>query len=90
MDIQIFDNFEEDGQLTLFGMEEDIEELQASVKKTAARAGEQSAGQVISEQGSAGIRIQKCSSCGKMLFVREDEGGYISVCNACGIQYVQK
>lgn len=128
MDIQIFDNFEEDGQLTLFGLEEDYEELRTSVRerkeetasesmpgrsaqgKPAAGAGElrgkqsQSkepfsgeflsaemlSGEQLSGQAGAGIRIRSCSSCGKMLFVREEGGGYVSACNACGIQYIQK
>lgn len=124
MDIHIFDNFDEDGQLTLFGLEEDIEELQSAKKRTMSAgkqaaeeqasgkpaaeeqvpgkqaseesvsgeqtAGEQLTGQQPSDQGSVGIRIRRCSSCGKLLFVREEDGGYSSACNACGIQYVQK
>ncbi|MCM1192053.1 MAG: hypothetical protein NC123_12225 [Butyrivibrio sp.] len=116
MDIRIFDNFEEDGQLTLFGLEEDFEELlpkesgsgesplgepsfekpssgeplseEASFKKPSSEkplSGEPSSG-----QAGAGIRIRSCSSCGKLLFVREEGGGYVSGCNACGIRYVQK
>lgn len=128
MDIGIFDNFEDDGQLTLFGLEEDYEELQMSVReseketasesksgrsaqeKSAAGVGELrgkqpqskepvsgeflSAETIFGEQPSGqsgvGIRIRRCSSCGKLLFVKEEDGGYVSACNACGIQYVQK
>ncbi|MDE5588178.1 MAG: hypothetical protein K2J60_03435 [Acetatifactor sp.] len=128
MDIQIFDNFDEDGQLTLFGLEEDYEELRTSVRETAkdtasesmpvrpaqgkptAGAGElrskqpQSkepvsgeflsaemlSGEQATGQTGAGIRIRSCSSCGKLLFVREEDGSYVSACNACGIQYIQK
>ena len=128
MDIQIFDNFEEDGQLTLFGLEEDYEELRTSVRRTTEEtasesmpgrsaqgksaagagelrgkqpqskepvfggifSGEQIPGQQSSGQDSIGIRICSCSSCGKLLFVREEDGGYVSACNACGIQYIQK
>lgn len=128
MDIGIFDNFEEDGQLTLFGLEKDYEELQMSVReseketvsesksgrsaqgKATADVGElhgkqpQSkepvsgellpaetiSGEQSSGQNGVGIRIRSCSSCGKLLFVKEDGGGYVSACNACGIQYIQK
>lgn len=111
MDIGIFDDFEEDGQLTLFGLGEDFEELQMSGEeptepisgKTAAgepASGKKASGEipsgepVLKEQSSGesgvGIRIRSCSSCGKLLFVREEAVGYVSACNACGIQYVQK
>lgn len=96
MDIQIFDNFEEDGQLTLFGLEEDYEELrgkQSQSKESVLEeflSGEQISGQQSSGRDSIGIRICSCSSCGKLLFVREEDGGYVSACNACGIQYIQK
>lgn len=141
MDIGIFDNFEEDGQLTLFGIEEELEELQASARERAARTGKQaenaekavsenrpeeetrkaasgrrpaeemqgtgpeelparertekqipegrSAGRQALGQGSDGIRIRSCSSCGKLLFVKEEEGSCRSECNACGIRYMQ-
>ena len=128
MDIGIFDNFEDDGQLTLFGLEEDYEELQMSVreseKETASEAGsgrseqgksaagigelrgkqpqskasvsgeflsaETIPGEQPSGQDSIGIRIRRCSSCGKLLFVKEEGSGYVSACNACGIKYIQK
>lgn len=144
MDIGIFDNFEEDGQLTLFGIEEELEELQASARERAARAGKRAenargaisgkqaeeelrkaaagqqpaeemqgaglegqsaqekqdkqekqmpegkpAGQQSLGQEGDGIRIRSCSSCGKLLFVKEENGSCHSGCNACGIKYVQ-
>lgn len=141
MDLGIFDNFEEDGQLTLFGIEEELEELQASARERAARTGKraENAREAVSEnrpeeesrkaaagrrlaeemqgtgpeeqparekpekqipearsaiqqapgQISDGIRIRSCSSCGKLLFVKEEEGSCHSECNACGIQYTQ-
>lgn len=151
MDIGVFDNFEEDGQLTLFGIEEELEDLQKSARERAARAGkrqaqeEQPAQKTVSgrrpaeeaqeaaageteeaaseerptqetqeaaaeqsaqgrpekqtpEEKSAGqqsfgqtdgIRIRTCSSCGKLLFVKEENGVCHSACNACGIQYMQ-
>lgn len=130
MDIGIFDSLDDDGQLTLFGLEEDFGELpeplgesgtgERSVGKETAKgagrqekrparketqedSGEQEAeertsrdktqepsGELPDAQGDACIRIRRCSSCGKMLFVREEDGGYYSACNTCGIQYVQK
>lgn len=138
MDIGIFDNFEEDGQLTLFGIEEELEELQASARERAARTGKRAenargaisgnqaeeeprkaaagrrpaeemqgtgterqpaqekqmpegkpAGQQLLRQEGDGIRIRSCSSCGKLLFVTEEQGSCHSECNACGIRYVQ-
>ncbi|MCM1056056.1 MAG: hypothetical protein NC517_00390 [Firmicutes bacterium] len=122
MDIRIFDNFDEDGQLTLFGLEEDLEELQMHAEEPEERSAEPAAekprqrtplsdagedsrqsmdnkpsmqkesnsGELPSDQAGAGIRIRSCSSCGKLLFVREEDGGYVSVCNACGVQYIQR
>ena len=84
MDIGLFDNYEDDGQLSMFDMGEDIEKLQTPV------AEEASAQEELPASRSAGIRIQKCSSCGKLLFVREENECYVSACNACGISYVQK
>ena len=46
--------------------------------------------EVIPSSGSAGIRIQRCSSCGKLLFVKTEEDCYRAACNACNIQYMQK
>lgn len=121
MDIGIFDNFDDDGQMTLFGLEEDFgelpeplgqlesegDEVQEDVrdhfgisegKKGSARRGarnmiEEPEPEKESVRGAGqdtGIRIRRCSSCGKLLFVREEGGSYYSSCNACGIQYAQK
>lgn len=119
MDIGIFDNFDDDGQLTLFGLEEDFgdlpeplgepekESVREAVRGTSGKpeperesvreAARGTSGKPEPERESVreevqdtGIRIRRCSSCGKLLFVREEDGGYCSSCNACGIQYVQK
>lgn len=84
MDIQLFDNFEDDGQLSMFDMGEDIENLQTLAVEEAPAQEE------LPASGSAGVRIQKCSSCGKLLFVKEEDGCYVSLCNACGVKYLQK
>lgn len=84
MDIQLFDNYEDDGQLSMFDMAEDIENLQAPMD------GGPETEETLPASGSAGIRIQRCSSCGKLLFVREENEYYTAACNACGIRYVQK
>lgn len=94
MDIQIFDDFEDGGQLTLFGLEEDYEELRTSVGETVKEPTEKETAVKEPMRGKTaadlGIRIRSCSSCGKLLFVREEDGGYVSACNACGIQYIQR
>ena len=36
------------------------------------------------------IRVRYCSTCGKLLFVKEDASGYSSECNHCEIKYFQK
>lgn len=142
MDIGLFDNFEDDGQLSLFGLGEDVEDLwetysgekrstgQSRGSKEAENAekvesteksenteksesaekpeitekpektekpesaGEpRSSGEVqdqLPSSGSAGIRIRRCSCCGKLLFVREEENCYLAACNACSVSYMQK
>lgn len=130
MDIQMFDNFDDDGQLSLFGLMDDLEEIRpldgkmtessgrpaGEVPKQRESAGEatetaeESAGEALgrqraegeavrkeaqridrreTEREGTGIRIGRCSSCGKMLFVQEENGGYVSACNTCGIRYLQ-
>lgn len=84
MDIQLFDNYEDDGQLSMFDMAEDIERLQTPTD------GGLLTDETLPASGSAGIRIQRCSSCGKLLFVKEENEYYTAACNACGIHYVQK
>lgn len=88
MDINWFDNYEEDGQLSLFSVGEDIEDLRESEPKE--KNIPENGKEVIPSSGSAGIRIQRCSSCGKLLFVKTEEDCYRAVCNACNIQYMQK
>ena len=84
MDIQVYDNFEDDGQLSMFRMEESLEELQRPA------AYKEQAEEPLPASGSAGVRVGRCSTCGKMLHVKEEDGCYVSSCNACGISYIQK
>lgn len=84
MDIRLFDNDEEDGQLSMFDLGEDAEKLQAAPEDRL--AGEKE----LPASGSAGIRIARCVSCGKMLFVKEEGDCYRAVCNACNISYTQR
>ena len=41
-------------------------------------------------EGGTDIRIRSCSSCGKLLSVREEKDAFVSECNNCGIRYSQK
>ena len=75
MGIKLYDNYEEDGQLSMFGAQEQAEE---------------SAEQQPETEGGTDIRIRSCSSCGKLLFVREEGNAFFSECNNCGIRYCQK
>lgn len=84
MDIGLFDNYEDDGQLSLFGLGEDVENLRET------DPGEERSAEQLPSSGSAGIRIRRCSCCGKLLFVREEENCYFAACNACGVSYMQK
>lgn len=142
MDIGLFDNFEDDGQLSLFGLGEDVEDLwetysgekrstgssqdpgetgnAGKIESTAEpesavepesteklestaepKSAEkpESAGELrnsgeaqdqFPSSGSVGIRIRRCSCCGKLLFVREEENCYLAACNACSVSYMQK
>lgn len=109
MDIGLFDNFEDDGQLSMFDLGEDIENLSGPIEETeipgnetenrtkdtveiATTEGEAASGDTVSKEKTAlsmtgGNRIRKCSTCGRLLCVREEAGGYRSVCNTCGISY---
>lgn len=89
MDINWYDNYEEDGQLSLFNMGEDMEDLRESDKKEKNKP-EDGREESLLPSGSADIRIQRCSSCGKILCVKQEEDCYRSACNACNIQYLQK
>ena len=75
MDIKFFDNYEDDGQLSMFGVGEQEEESAELESDTAI---------------GTGIRIMSCSSCGKLLFVREESDAFFAECNNCGIRYCQK
>ncbi len=106
MDIQLFDNFDEDGQLSLFAFdeadpddyEEDLaEEVKspkgekaAPAKKQPKTAKAEAAADLHLFSGGNGNRISKCSSCGKLLFIQESAEGYSSHCNNCSIDYFQK
>lgn len=114
MDIQLFDNFEDDGQLSMFDLGEDLENLQsleedfeADYESEGQAKGTDKSGQTAPSDKTqtdkadtktaaagygviSGIRVSKCGSCGKILFVKEEEGNYISFCNNCGISYAQK
>lgn len=97
MDIQLFDNYEDDGQLSLFRFDDSEYEMENEPKaeKTAEKAAEKRAEtektfDLHLAPGGSGIRIQRCSSCGKLLFVREETAGYSASCNNCGIEYFQK
>lgn len=90
MDIGLFDNFEDDGQLSLFGMGEGVEDLRETDPAEVREANPAEAGERLPSSGSAGIRIRQCSCCGKLLFVKEEGDCYLAACNACGVSYVQK
>lgn len=75
MGIKLYDNYEEDGQLSMFGAEEQAERLPEREPEP---------------ESGTDIRIRSCSSCGKLLFVREEGNAFFSECNNCGIRYCQK
>lgn len=78
MGIKVYDNYEDDGQLSMFDAEGQEEEFpERSEQKQEVERG-------------ADIRIRNCSSCGKLLFVREENDAFFSACNNCGISYCQK
>lgn len=130
--MQLFDNYEEDGQLSLFSadyddwdddweeMSEETESEETSEKQeserlekaegdTGAKAAKakESTSKTLSigaavdtyEKAVAGlemtgagpsVRVKYCTSCGKLLFVKEETAGFHSECNNCGIKYFQK
>ena len=75
MGIKLYDNYEEDGQLSMFGAQEQEEGSAERQPET---------------EGGTDIRIRSCSSCGKLLFVREEGNAFFAECNNCGIRYCQK
>ncbi|MDE6168314.1 MAG: hypothetical protein K2G28_07640 [Acetatifactor sp.] len=79
MGAQLFDNYEEDGQLSFFGAdgpEPDGERRTADEKEPDLPPG-------------SDIRVGRCSSCGRMLMVREEAGRYLASCMNCGVSYAQ-
>ena len=93
MDIQLFDNYEDDGQLSLFRYDDseiDMEYKPEAEKPVAKKAEAEGTADVHAAPGGLSVRIKRCSSCGKLLFVREEAGGYAASCNNCGIDYFQK
>lgn len=80
--MDFYDN-DGDGQLSMFDMAESLEDLQKPAESETGIHG-----QTVAAEG-VGIRIRSCSSCGKLLYVREENGRYRAVCNACGITYLQ-
>ncbi len=123
-EFQLFDNYEEDGQLSLFSPDYDdwdeewvedagentAESAQGVIEgasvneKNGAKDGEgigvsgkvsaerkpESVSAHVQENSGPDIRVKYCSSCGKLLFVREEATGFHSECNNCGVKYVQK
>lgn len=92
MDIRLFDNYEEDGQLSMFGFEEPEMDMTADAREESMAAGASGEVGLPEPPGAAApaIRIPRCSSCGKLLAVREETGGYAAFCNNCEIEYFQK
>lgn len=94
MDIRLYDNYEDDGQLSMFDYDEpelDTADKLAGEKTVEKGSGaDRAAADLHLASGGSGIRIQRCGSCGKMLFVKEETGGYAASCNNCGIAYFQK
>ncbi len=75
MGIKLYDNYEEDGQLSMFEAQEQTDGLTEREPETGS---------------GTDIRIRSCSSCGKLLAVREEGNAFFSECNNCGIRYCQK
>lgn len=94
MDIRLYDNYEEDGQLSMFSYDEpefDMADRLAGESTAEKGSGaDRDAADLQMVSGNPEIRIQRCSSCGKLLFVKEGTGGYAASCNNCGIAYFQK
>lgn len=52
-------------------------------------AGSSVAASKMVAEPTSNIRILRCSTCGKLLFVKEEAGGYTAFCNNCEIGYFQ-
>lgn len=86
MDIQLYDNIEDDGQLSLFGINgQGIDEPEPKEPQL-----RQPEGEAQEPEAACNVRISCCSSCGKLLFVREEGDAFLSECNNCGVRYCQK
>ena len=95
-----FDDWDEDWEEEPAVTEEPIKEPAVAEEKTVETAPkkEVSAPKVApppivpQEEKYSGpeIRVRYCSTCGKLLFVKEDADGYHSECNHCEIKYFQK
>ena len=79
MSAQLFDNYEEDGQLSFFGA--DGPALEEERGKAEAKEQDLPPG--------PDIRVGRCSCCGRMLMVLEEAGRYLSSCTNCGVSYAQ-
>lgn len=92
MDFNIFDNYEEDGQLSMFDMAQDYEELSPVVeeKKTKYAPKQTNVIENDMQAGSGTVKISKCMSCGRILFVKDAGASFSATCNACGVEYIQK
>ena len=84
--MMFFDNDDDDGQISMFDMSESVEEYVAANSKAAKGKAEP---QEKTER-TVNVRINNCSCCGRMLFVREESDAYTSNCPACGVKYLQK
>lgn len=89
MDVRLYDNYEDDGQLSLFGMEDMEGTPMEDAVSTSMEAAGEAPGKPLPE-GGIGVRIGHCSSCGKLLAVKEEADVYYSRCNNCNIRYFQK
>ncbi len=96
MDIQLYDTMEDDGQLSLFGMNgQGIDEprpMEPEIKDMELKEPEirQPEGEAQEPDAAWDVRIRCCSSCGKLLFVREEGDAFLSECNNCGVRYCQR
>jgi DNA-directed RNA polymerase subunit RPC12/RpoP len=90
MDIGLFDNYEDDGQLSLFRYEDQYPDEFGGEDAGGEEKPENDARMGLPGTGSAGIRIRRCTSCGKLLNVKEEAEGFAASCSNCGIRYFQK
>lgn len=79
MGAQLFDNYEEDGQLSFFGADG------PDLDKESGEAEEKEQDLPPAPE----IRVDRCSCCGRILMVREEAERYLASCINCGVDYVQ-